>query len=117
MSFFLIALLTNKATTLLSTPPDKAHITLSFFTLSFISTPLGSANKDLFPKALGPVSLQDNIVPITSPRLISSAAFKKESSSLVSIHNLQQFFKINPFCLSMSRHFHQSTQRSQGKRV
>ena len=37
IKFFLIALCINKATTLLSTPPDKAHITLSFFTLSFIS--------------------------------------------------------------------------------
>ena len=32
-----MALLINKATTLLSTPPDKAQITLSFFTIFLIS--------------------------------------------------------------------------------
>ena len=36
------------------------------------------------PNALGPVSLLDNIVPIISPALISSAAFKKEFSSHLS---------------------------------
>ena len=35
--FLLIALFTNKATTLLSTPPDKAQITLSFLTFFLIS--------------------------------------------------------------------------------
>ena len=35
--FFWIALFINNATTLLSTPPDNAHITLSFFTVFFIS--------------------------------------------------------------------------------
>ena len=35
--FFLIALLINKATTLLSTPPDNAQITLSFLTVFLIS--------------------------------------------------------------------------------
>ena len=35
--FFFIALFINSATTLLSTPPDNAHITLSFFTFFFIS--------------------------------------------------------------------------------
>ena len=35
--FFFIALFINKATTLLSTPPDRAQITLSFLTVSFIS--------------------------------------------------------------------------------
>ena len=34
--FFFIAWLISNATTLLSTPPDKAHITLSFFTVFFI---------------------------------------------------------------------------------
>ena len=38
--------------------------------------------RDLFPSALGPVSLLDTIVPIISPEPISSAAFKKASSSL-----------------------------------
>ena len=37
MRFFFIALLINSATTLLSTPPDKAQITLSFFTVFLIS--------------------------------------------------------------------------------
>ena len=37
IKFFFIALLINNATTLLSTPPDKAQITLSLFTKFFIS--------------------------------------------------------------------------------
>ena len=37
IKFFLIALWINRATTLLSTPPDKAQITLSFLTVFFIS--------------------------------------------------------------------------------
>ena len=35
--FFFIALLINNAATLLSTPPDKAQITLSFLTVFLIS--------------------------------------------------------------------------------
>ena len=35
--FFLIALFINNAVTLLSTPPDRAHITLSFLTVFLIS--------------------------------------------------------------------------------
>ena len=37
MRFFFIALLINKATTLLSTPPDKAQMTLSFL-ITFLGT-------------------------------------------------------------------------------
>ena len=37
LSFLPIAACINRATTLLSTPPDKAQITLSFLTIFFIS--------------------------------------------------------------------------------
>ena len=37
IKFFLIALLINKATTLLSTPPERAQITLFLLTVSLIS--------------------------------------------------------------------------------
>ena len=53
-----------------------------FFTASLF---FPSHIRDLFPNALGPVSLLDKTVPIISPELISSAAFKKASSEGESI--------------------------------